>query len=202
MLFSFQCHASCLPIFAELANGSEKDAARRQMLRVSVTAIVSVIIIYCLSAYFAYFTWYNLTLEEVLMMYSSLDARDPLIITARICILTCVILSAPLLHYPCRKAVTKLFWKDNIEFSWVRHLSIMVAILTTVTVLVIFLPGIQIIFGYAGAITANSLMLILPNLFFYKVAPTNNRLKVYVSLMVAVIGILVMIGNTVLLALA
>ena len=177
------------------------------MHKVSITAIFAVLAIYCLCSYFAYFTWYNLTMEEVLMMYTSLDASDPMIITARICTLTCVILSAPLLHFPCRKAVTKLFWSDDVEFSWIRHLSIMVVILALVTILVVFLPGIQIIFGYAGAITANSLMLILPNLFFYKMGPISKKngergFKHYLSLAIAIIGLVIMIGNTILLALA
>ena len=207
LLFSFQCHASCLPIYSELAILGNFQAARKTMHKVSITAIFAVLAIYCLCSYFAYFTWYNLTMEEVLMMYTSLDASDPMIITARICTLTCVILSAPLLHFPCRKAVTKLFWSDDVEFSWIRHLSIMVVILALVTILVVFLPGIQIIFGYAGAITANSLMLILPNLFFYKMGPISKKngergFKHYLSLAIAIIGLVIMIGNTILLALA
>ena len=196
MLFAFQCHASCLPIYAELPKKSIK-----LMMKISFTAISAVLIIYCLCSYFAYFTWYNVTMEEVLMMYTSLNPSDPLIIIARLCILICVILSAPLLHYPCRKSVIKLFWKDDVEFSWIRHLLIMICILILVTVLVILLPGIQVIFGYAGAITANSLMLILPNLFYFKNGEPEKKVKRYVSLVAAVIGIIIMVGNTILLAL-
>lgn len=196
MLFAFQCHASCLPIYAELGKQSKK-----MMMKVSFTAIGAVLFIYSLVAYFAYFTWYGLTMEEVLMMYTSLDASDPMIITARLCVLICVILSAPLLHYPCRKAVTKLFWPDDIQFSWTRHLIIMIINLILATLLVIFLPGIQVVFGYTGAITANSLMLILPNLFFYLAGPSQQIQKRKISLAISIVGIIIMIANTILLAL-
>ena len=82
------------------------------MMKVAIVAVSGVFTIYATVSYFAYFTWYNLTLEEVLMMYSSLDASDPLILIARGSLLLCVIFSTPLLHYPCRKAQTKLFWPD------------------------------------------------------------------------------------------
>ena len=95
MLFAFQCHASCLPVYAEL-----QDGTRWQMMKVSVIAVSGVFTIYTTVSYFAYFTWYNLTLEEVLMMYSSLDASDPKILIARGSLLPCVIFSTPLLHFP------------------------------------------------------------------------------------------------------
>ena len=207
MLFAFQCHASFLPIYSEysdnqsqLNKNTSKISVFSGMIKVSVVAISAVLLIFCAVSYFAYFTWYDLTLEEVLMMYTSLDPTDPLIITARFGILICVILSAPLLHFPCRKAIIKLFWKDDVKFSWIRHISIMLAILVVVTGLVILLPGIQVIFGFAGAITANSLMIILPNLFYWKIFKNSERkLKICLSLGLAIIGVVIMVGNTALL---
>ena len=197
MLFAFQCHASCLPVYAELRNGD-----RMKMLKVAIIAVSGVFSMYTTVAYFTYFTWYNLTLEEVLMMYSSLDAGDPKILIARGCLLLCVIFSTPLLHFPCRKAQTKLFWADNVEFSWVRHLGLMLINLGLVSVVVCFAPGIQTLFGYGGAITANSLEIILPCLFYYKLGddPKKSLLKI-ACLTIGILGIGLMIFNTILIAL-
>ena len=197
MLFAFQCHASCLPVYAELRNGD-----RMKMLKVAIIAVSGVFSMYTTVAYFTYFTWYNLTLEEVLMMYSSLDASDPKILIARGCLLLCVIFSTPLLHFPCRKAQTKLFWADNVEFSWVRHLGLMLINLGLVSVVVCFAPGIQTLFGYGGAITANSLEIILPCLFYYRLGddPKKSLLKI-ACLTIGILGIGLMIFNTVLIAL-
>ena len=197
MLFAFQCHASCLPVYAELRNGD-----RMKMLKVAIIAVSGVFSMYTTVAYFTYFTWYNLTLEEVLMMYSSLDAGDPKILIARGCLLLCVIFSTPLLHFPCRKAQTKLFWDDNVEFSWVRHLGLMLINLGLVSVVVCFAPGIQTLFGYGGAITANSLEIILPCLFYYRLGddPKKSLLKI-ACLTIGILGIGLMIFNTILIAL-
>ena len=197
MLFAFQCHASCLPVYAELRNGD-----RMKMLKVAIIAVSGVFSMYTTVAYFTYFTWYNLTLEEVLMMYSSLDASDPKILIARGCLLLCVIFSTPLLHFPCRKAQTKLFWADNVEFSWVRHLGLMLINLGLVSVVVCFAPGIQTLFGYGGAITANSLEIILPCLFYYRLGddPKKSLLKI-ACLTIGILGIGLMIFNTILIAL-
>ena len=105
MLFAFQCHASCLPVYTEL-----KTPSRKNMLKVASTAVFAVWLIYSFVSFFSYFTFYNVTMEEVLMMYSSLDASEPLVLIARACCLICVIFSAPLLHY--RKVYKKIkFWK-------------------------------------------------------------------------------------------
>ena len=198
MLFAFQCHASCLPVYAELQEGT-----RWQMMKVSVIAVSGVFTIYTTVSYFAYFTWYNLTLEEVLMMYSSLDASDPKILIARGSLLLCVIFSTPLLHFPCRKAQTKLFWPDTAEFSWIRHLGLMLINLGLVCVVVCFAPGIQTIFGYGGAITANSLEIILPCLFYYKLGQDSKKSALKIAcLLIGITGIVLMIFITIMLALA
>ena len=157
---------------------------------------------YTTVAYFTYFTWYNLTLDEVLMMYSSLDAGDPKILVARGCVLLHVILCAPLLHFPCRKAQTQLFWGNNVEFSWARHLGLMIINLGLVSVVVCFAPGIETLFGYGGAITATSLGIILPCLFYYRLGidPKKSFVKI-ACVIIGVLGVVLMIFNTTLIAL-
>lgn len=179
MLFAFQCHASCLPVYTEL-----KTANRKSMMKVASTAIFAVWLIYSLVSFFSYFTFYNVTMEEVLMMYSSLDASEPLVLIARACCLICVIFSAPLLHYPCRKAQTILIWgEDALEknFSWTRHVALAVINLIIVTLIVLFFPSINILFGYGGAVTANSLVLILPSLFYWKLVVKKRNEESHLS---------------------
>merc|ERR1712158_152379 len=120
MLFAFQCHASCLPVYTEL-----KVKTRQNMMKIAFTAIGAVFVIYGTVSYFAYTTWYNITMDEVLIMYTSLNASDLMVLTARGCLITCVIFSTPLLHFPCRKAQVKTFFPQR-DFSWVIHLGLMV----------------------------------------------------------------------------
>ena len=196
MLFAFQCHASTLPIYSEL-----KTPNRQNMLKVGVTAIGAVWLIYTLVSFFGYFTWYNLTMKEVLMSYSVLNPSDFKILAARAASLICVIFSAPLLHYPCRKAQYKLFWRDDVEFSWPRHVVLMVFNLTLVTLTVVFGDDIRKMFGYGGAVTANSLVIILPSLFYWKLMEKDgNPTLRKTCLGLSVAGIILMIFNTYLLA--
>lgn len=179
MLFAFQCHASCLPVYTEL-----RSPTRKSMLKVASTSIFAVWLIYSLVSFFSYFTFYNVTMSEVLMMYSSLDASEPLVLLARACCLICVILSAPLLHYPCRKAQTILFFgEDALEknFKWSVHVGLALVNLVLVTLVVVFFPTINILFGYGGAVTANSLVIILPSLFYWKLVVKKHGEKRFYS---------------------
>ena len=47
----------------------------------------------------------NVTGPELFVMYSGFMPDDKLILVGRIMVLVCVIFSAPLLHYPCRKGI-------------------------------------------------------------------------------------------------
>ena len=147
-----------MPIYNELRNGS-----KQKMMKVATVAVLAVFIVFTIVSFFGYFTWYDLTMGEVLLMYSSINPTDIKILLARSCILICVILSAPLLHFTCRRAQIKLFYGDNKKFSWATHIGFMIINLTIVGIVAITFHGkINAFFGFGGAITANSLVIILP----------------------------------------
>jgi len=54
MVFAFQCHASVLPIYTELANPTKS-----RMHKVSLISIGNVFTLYFLSALFGYLTFYS-----------------------------------------------------------------------------------------------------------------------------------------------
>lgn len=195
MVFAFQCHASTLPIYAEL-----KIRTRDQMMKVGVAAIGSVWTIYALVSFCAYFTFYNVTMPEVLQMYAALDPADPMILLARGCALTCVILSAPLLHFPLRRTQLMIIF-GNDDFQLVRHVLFAIINLVVVTLIVIFLDDIKVLFSYGGSITANSLVIILPALCYYKLIVQkgkSTKLLGIVCPVLAVAGVVFMIMNIVL----
>merc|ERR1719320_2256680 len=87
---------------------------------------------------------------------------------ARAMVITCVTLSAPLLHYPARKTVILTFCESPHEFRWGRHLLVMAGFITTTVIFVVSCKDIRTIFGYAGATTSTTLLTILPSLFVIK----------------------------------
>ena len=49
-----------------------------------------------------------------------------------------------------RKTIVLTFCKDPNEFRWVRHIVIMLVFVTMTVLLVLYIPNIRDIFGFAG----------------------------------------------------
>lgn len=195
MIFAFMCHASMLPIYQELRRPNP-----RKMRKVAGVSISLVFTIYTLCASFGYFTFFNRVKSELLLTYSDAIPTDPLIILSRIMVLICVTLSTPLLHYPCRKTIVTTFLPNPQIFSWFRHLGVMVGIITTCVLLVLYIPNIRDIFGLAGATSSTSLLIILPCVFFLKLADREKvgRVTFAKVFVLMVFGIVFMIASVIL----
>jgi len=163
MFFSFMCHASMLPIYAELRRPSIA-----KMQKVANVSITLVFILYSTSALFGYLTFFNRVKAELLLTYSEYNPKDTVILIARAMVITCVTLSAPLLHYPARKTVILTFCESPHEHRWGRHLLVMAGFITTTVIFVVSCKDIRTIFGYAGSTTSTTLLTILPSLFVIK----------------------------------
>jgi len=161
-----------LPIYDELRRPSIK-----KMRKVAVVSICNVLVLYMLSAIFGYLTFFNLVESELLLTYSKAIPTDALIIVSRVMVIVCVTLSVPLLHYPARKTVVLTVFKNPHEFNWIRHLIIMTVFIGCTVIFVLYIPNIRDIFGFAGATTSASLLVIFPSLFFLKLTnnPRNKR---------------------------
>lgn len=121
---------------------------------------------------------------------------DPLTLLGRILVLCCVILSAPVLHFPCRKAIIVGIWGPETlpgekKFSMGIWISTMVVILSVVLVMVLYVPNIKDVFGLGGATVATLLMIVMPSGLHYKLSNESytSRMK-RVNLGVVIIGIL------------
>nr|XP_039270027.1 sodium-coupled neutral amino acid transporter 4-like [Styela clava] len=174
MVFAFQCHASVLPIYLELTNPT-----KTRMQLVSIVSITNIFLLYFIASLFGYLTFFTAVGPELLLMYSYYDPDNIVILLARIMVLICVIFSTPLLHFPSRRSIENLFF-SKYEFSWIRHLGIMVVLLSLTDILVIYVPTIREVFGFIGATSASMLVIILPSLFYIKLGldPTCSFKKI------------------------
>lgn len=164
VLFAMMCQESIMTLYSEL-----KYQSREVMLRIVYISFGLIFTIYTTVAFFGFKTWRSYTISEVLIMYTINFSHDAWIILARCCSLICVILSAPLLHFPNRRALLILVFGDNHEFSWLKWIGAMIFNLGIVAGLVMGAKSLGQLFTYAGIFTANSLMLILPAWFYYKI---------------------------------
>ncbi|KAL1021326.1 hypothetical protein UPYG_G00011820 [Umbra pygmaea] len=169
LAFAFVCHPEVLPIYTEL-----KNATKRRMQGIANVSILSMFVMYLLTATFGYLTFYANTESELLHTYSKVDPLDTLILCVRVAVLVAVTLTVPVVLFPIRRAILQLLFPEK-TFHWARHITIAVCLLVVVNVLVIVVPNIRDIFGIIGATTAPSLIFILPGLFYIRIVPTDQE---------------------------
>ncbi|XP_028677906.1 probable sodium-coupled neutral amino acid transporter 6 [Erpetoichthys calabaricus] len=186
MAFSFLCHTSVLPIYCELRRPSKS-----RMQNVVNTGITLSFIIYLLSALFGYLTFFDKVDSELLQSYKKYLPQDLVIMTVRISILLAVLLTVPLIHFPARKAVMMLLFHSR-PFSWITHILVTVALVTTVVLLAAYVPNIRNVFGVIGATTSTCLLFVYPGLFYIKINSENfTSLQKLSALTLLVFGICV-----------
>ncbi|XP_027023110.1 sodium-coupled neutral amino acid transporter 5 [Tachysurus fulvidraco] len=166
LAFAFVCHPEVLPIYTEL-----KKPTKQRMQKVANISILSMFIMYLLTAIFGYLTFYGNVKDELLKSYST---NDTLMLCVRLAVLVAVTLTVPVVLFPIRRAVQQLFF-NNKPFRWVRHIAIAVILLIFVNILVIFVPDIREIFGVIGATSAPSLIFILPGIFYIRIIPEEQE---------------------------
>lgn len=169
LAFAFVCHPEVLPIYTELRNPT-----KRRMQNIANVSILSMFVMYLLTAIFGYLTFYVNTESELLHTYSRVDPLDTLILCVRLAVLVAVTLTVPVVLFPIRRAILQLLFPEK-SFHWVRHVAIALCLLFIVNLFVILVPNIRDIFGIIGATTAPSLIFILPGLFYIRIVPSEQE---------------------------
>ncbi|XP_021265390.1 sodium-coupled neutral amino acid transporter 3 [Numida meleagris] len=169
MAFAFVCHPEVLPIYTEL-----KDPSKKKMQCISNISITVMYLMYFLAALFGYLTFYGRVESELLHTYSRVDPFDVLILCVRVAVLTAVTLTVPIVLFPVRRAIQQMLFQGK-NFSWIRHVTIAVVLLTFINLLVIFAPSILGIFGLIGATSAPCLIFIFPAIFYIRIMPKDKE---------------------------
>ncbi|KAI4901741.1 hypothetical protein NFI96_010968 [Prochilodus magdalenae] len=172
LTFAFVCHPAILPMYEEL-----KDRSRKKMQNVANVSFLSMFIMYLLAALFGYLTFNDAVESELLHTYSKVYRFDVVLLIVRLAVLTAVTLTVPVVLFPIRTSVNQLLCAGK-EFSWIRHTLITVFLLSSVNILVIFVPTIRDIFGFIGASAAAMLIFILPSAFYIKLVKKESMMSV------------------------
>ncbi|KAL6117056.1 slc38a4 [Pungitius sinensis] len=191
LAFAFVCHPEVLPIYSEL-----KDRSRKKMQNVSNLSILTMLIMYMLSALFGYLTFYENVEAELLHTFTKVYKFDTLLLLVRLAVLTAVTLTVPIVLFPIRSSITTLLFSGR-EFSWIRHMVIAAGILILNNLLVIFVPTIRDIFGFIGSSAATMLIFILPAAFYIRLVksvPFRSPQKIGATVFL-IVGVIFMIGS-------
>ncbi|XP_059181444.1 sodium-coupled neutral amino acid transporter 4 [Centropristis striata] len=197
LAFAFVCHPEVLPIYSEL-----KDRTRKKMQNVSNLSILTMLVMYMLSALFGYLTFYDNVEAELLHTFTKVYKFDTMLLLVRLAVLTAVTLTVPIVLFPIRSSITTLLFSGR-EFSWLRHMLIAAAILAFNNMLVIFVPTIRDIFGFIGSSAATMLIFILPAAFYLRLVkslPFRSPQKIGATIFL-IVGIIFMIGSLTLIVL-
>ncbi|XP_068162508.1 sodium-coupled neutral amino acid transporter 4 [Antennarius striatus] len=197
LAFAFVCHPEVLPIYSEL-----KDRTRKRMQNVSNLSILTMLIMYMMSALFGYLTFYGNVEAELLHTFTKVYKFDTMLLLVRLAVLTAVTLTVPIVLFPIRSSITTLLFSGR-DFSWTRHLLIAAAILVFNNMLVIFVPTIRDIFGFIGSSAATMLIFILPAAFYLRLVkslPMRSPQKIGAAVFL-IVGIIFMIGSLTLIVL-
>ncbi|KAK1906330.1 Sodium-coupled neutral amino acid transporter 4 [Dissostichus eleginoides] len=191
LAFAFVCHPEVLPIYSEL-----KDRSRKKMQMVSNLSILTMLIMYMLSALFGYLTFYNRVEAELLHTFTKVYKFDTMLLLVRVAVLTAVTLTVPIVLFPIRSSINTLIFSGR-EFSWLRHILIAAAVLAFNNMLVIFVPSIRDIFGFIGSSAATMLIFILPAAFYIRLVksvPFRSPQKIG-ALVFLIVGVVFMISS-------
>ncbi|XP_011662530.1 probable sodium-coupled neutral amino acid transporter 6 isoform X1 [Strongylocentrotus purpuratus] len=167
MAFSFVCHTAVLPIYAELSRPT-----KRRMQNVTITSIGVCYTLYMIASLFGYLTFYEGINSEILHGYSLYQEDDLLLLIIRIAVLTAIVFTVPIIHYPARLAFMMIagtvFPLLASRTSWKLYFLTTFILISVVTTFAICIPNIMEIFGVIGATASTSLVLFLPSLFYLK----------------------------------
>jgi len=107
IVYSFLNHDVVLSIYAELNNKSPA-----KMMRVCMQAYTYISLLYMLTGLAGYFTWYEASVPEFLLTYTHAFGDQPIIILAKLFVVLCTTLSAPIVHYAGRKSICMLIFGE------------------------------------------------------------------------------------------
>ncbi|NWH28643.1 S38A3 protein, partial [Grus americana] len=148
--------------------------SKKKMQCISNISITVMYLMYFLAALFGYLTFYGRVESELLHTYNKVDPFDVLILCVRVAVLTAVTLTVPIVLFPVRRAIQQMLFQGK-DFSWIRHVTIAVVLLTFINLLVIFAPSILGIFGMIGATSAPCLIFIFPAIFYIRIMPKDKE---------------------------
>ena len=182
----------------------EKPTPRRvsYLIRSSTALSTS---FYVVVGVLGYMRFGSLTRDNVLLGYTNLDWTNTVFFsTGRISMAVSLVLSVPLIIYPCRLCVHTLL-KENLPKGFLRKCSPnfyfngeTFAIVGVAYCISVLLPEIRVAFGLTGAVTGCALVYILPPSFYLRISGEHvcDSWMSFMSWVLLIIGVLMSVACT------
>jgi len=154
--FAFTFHPSVPPVWRELADPSLKNINFICVLSILICAVF-----YLALGLFGYLYYYEETLPNILQAFEG----DYLFIALKLGYAFVITFSYPVLNYAIRNGIDSLLFKSPEPPFW-RSIVEALLIVVITYLISIFVPSIDIIFGFTGATVGQLVIFINPALFY------------------------------------
>ncbi|XP_032240356.1 probable sodium-coupled neutral amino acid transporter 6 [Nematostella vectensis] len=208
---TFACHFNILPMHSELRYQTRQN---KRIILYSAMAIT-----YCLNvvvSFFGFMQFRKYVDQDITKNYP----HDNVVLTIGRCALALtLLLSFPLLIFPCRDVINRLIWKEHAPILATDSVSRTMFLISNDTlsgpsriiwlaetvflvffsyVLAYYIPQVAMVWGFVGAIGTTLTIYILPPAFYLRVRlhPSRPDLKQVAAWGLMLVGILVLIVCT------
>ncbi|XP_068950272.1 sodium-coupled neutral amino acid symporter 1 [Petaurus breviceps papuanus] len=165
--FAYVCHQAILPIYRDLKNRSLE-----KMKIVTNISLLSMCVLYLMTAFFGYLTFYGEVQPSLLHTYSS---ESIIIVIVRLSVMTSITFTVPVLFLTSRESLAELLRKSH--FNTGERTVIAMILLSIEVFIVIFIPTMKDVFGVLGTTTSTTLIFIIPTTLFLKVTSSDSEKK-------------------------
>lgn len=196
LFFAVNNQINAIEIYSEM-----KDRSPGQFLKISCVAVGCIVVAFVFVGSSGLMLFGDGVQGNVLKNFS---ASNPLAMIALLGVCTKVILSFPLLMFPCREAVLHFIGVEDVRAAPKKQfIGTTVAIVASCLVVAVFVPGVIAMFGLIGSICAAMFGFILPGAlalkedrFWKDLNEKESRLFRIFSIILVVVGVLVAVSGT------
>lgn len=156
-IFSFMCQINCVEVALEMRP--------RSLRRFTICTCVSMTIcgvLYYITGLFGYLDFGEIQ-GSILLKYNPLD--QPQIFVSYIGVFIKICASFGLLNNACRSALFPLIGWDPYTIAYWKYLIGAIVLAVLVLILGLFVPNVNMVFGFTGGVCGGSVGFILPALF-------------------------------------
>jgi len=160
MAFAYMCHHNTFLLYSAMKEKTEVAWTKATHISVSISCIVIMI---CAVA--GYMTFTGFTQGDLLENYCW---DDLLMNISRLFFCFVILLTYPIECFVCREVLNNIFWKDNKDSGWFRHVSVTVGLVMASCLVSMSTDCLGIVLELNGILAAVPLAFILPPLCFLK----------------------------------
>lgn len=196
-IFSYMCQINCVEIYYEMCNRSPK--------RFSLCATISLTIcgaLYGLTGLFGYMNFGDSLNGSILLKFNPI--QDPYLMVSFVGVFIKVCASYGIYNNAaCATSYQMLHW-DPANVSFLKHLLLSIPFAILSAALGIFIPNVNMVFGFTGGVCGGFLAFILPSLFYMyagnwtlKTVGWGNYIATYLMLMGGCVAIVFGTASTI-----